>query len=221
MSEHTRSIMRLERKDKRIGRPFVTISYEVGAYGVSVVNALCEYLRKHDKRKEYVWKIIDKDLIKEVLEDHKLPKSVVPYISESTASEIEDFVESAIGLHPSRSALVYEMNQTILRLAKTGYVIIVGRGANIITAELSKGVHIRLIGSIENRVRYFKEYFKVGEKEAREFIVKENRRRSKYFKKYFDQNIDDSFLYDSIINTDRLSIQDIVREIGSLIIKRE
>lgn len=221
MSEHVRSIMRSQKKDKRIGKPFVTVSYEVGAYGLSVVGSLFEYLQKYEKRKEYTWKVFDKNLAKKVTEDHNLSSSVLPYFSESTVSEIEDGLEFLVGLHPTRLTLVYEMNKTILHLAESGYVIIVGRGSNIITGKLSKGVHVRLIGSFENRVQYLKQYLKIEEKEARRFIPQEDRRRANYFKKYFDRDINDSLLYDLIINTDRLSIQDIVKEIGSLVIKRE
>lgn len=221
MPEYIRPIMSSERKDKRIGKPFVTISYEVGAYGMSVVESLYKYLQIHESRKEVTWKVFDKNLAEKVVEDCNLKKSVLPYFSESTAPEIEDTIELMVGLHPGRSALVYKMNQTILHLAESGYVIIVGRGSNIITSKRPKGVHVRLVGSLDNRVQYFKEYFKIEEKEAKEFITKENRRRARYFRKYFDKNINDPLLYDSVINTDRLSIQDIVREIGAVVLKRE
>lgn len=213
--------MNFEKKDKHIEKPFVTISYEVGAYGISVVENLCQYLQKHDKGKENAWKVVDKDLAEKVVNDCELPESSLKYFSESTVSDVEDGFEYMVGLHPTRLTLVYSLNRIIFRLAQAGYVIIVGRGANIVTSKLSHGVHVRLIGSIENRVRYFKEYFKIGEKEAREFVIKENHRRAKYFRKYFDRNINDSLLYDSVINTDRLSVQDIVREIGALVFKHE
>lgn len=207
--------------EKRLGKPFVTISFEVGAYGASVIEGLCQYLRKYDRRKKNMWKVYDKDLAEKVVEVCELPRSVLPYFSESTASGVEDSLEFMVGLHPSRHTLVYNMNKTIFRLAESGYSIIVGRGSNIITTKLPKGIHVRLIGSLENRINYFKEYFKIEEKEAREFIAKENRRRSDYFKKYFERNINDSLLYDSVINTDRLTIQDIVRQVGVLVLKRE
>jgi len=148
-----------------------------------------------------------------------LPKSSLHYLSESTASEIEDSLEYLVGLHPSRFTLVYNMNRLILRLAETGYVIIVGRGANVISSKLTQGIHVRLTGSMDNRIRYIKEHFNVGDLEAKKFIIKENRRRTKYFRKYFDRNINDSALYSMVINTDMLSVEDIVRVIGTLVYK--
>ncbi len=206
-------------KEKRAGRPFVTISYEVGAYGMSVVDGLCKYLQECSSRTGPIWNVFDKNLAMEAMQDFNLPRSVLPYFSESTASEIEDFIESALSLHPAKSTLVYEINRTILRLAELGHVIIVGRGGNIVTAKLTGGVHVRLIGSFENRVRYFKEHFKTLEKEAKEFVAEESKRRGKYFKKYFGRDINDPLLYDLVFNTDRLSIKDIVEIIGYLTVK--
>jgi len=39
--------------DKRIGNPFVTISRQTGAYGISVAKELCEYLQKNERRAKY------------------------------------------------------------------------------------------------------------------------------------------------------------------------
>lgn len=218
MSKHL--FTRFEEGDNRVGNPFVTISYEVGACGISVVEYLCEYLRKNDCRKGNIWRVFDNGLIKKVIEDYNLPNSIVPYLSESTFSEFEDIVESVFGTYPSRYTLVYEMNQTILRVAQEGYVIIVGRGANMVSAKLSNGIHVRLIGSIESRIRYIEQHLNMPRKKAIAFMLKENEKRIKYFWKYFDKHINDPSLYDVVINTDRLSIQDIVSEIGNLVLKQ-
>lgn len=208
------------KKEKRISKPFITISYQVGAYGRSVVSGLSEYLQKNESRNKHTWNVFDHNLVKKTAEDYHLPDSVLPYFSESTASEIEDIIESTLGLHPTRFALIYEMNQTILRLAESGYVIIVGRGGNMITRKLSKGIHVRLIGSFENRVKYLMKQLNIKEDEARKFITEEDRRRGSYFKKYFEEDINDPSFYDLMVNVDRLSVEDIVRKIGNLVLKR-
>jgi len=219
LPQSTGIFSRSQFKDKRVGKPFVTISYQVGAYGVSVVENLYKYLQKYENRKRFTWKVFDKDLALKVMEDYKLSPNVLPYLSESTASEIEDIIEATLGVHPSRFTLIYEMNKTIVKLAKSGNAIIVGRGANMVTAKVAGGVHVRLIGSLEKRANFLKKYLKLEEKEARKFIPEEDRRRSKYFKKYFFGNIEDPSLYDLVINTDRIAMPDIVKTIGGLIIK--
>ena len=44
-------------------------------------------------------------------------------------------VDVLLGIHPSQWTLLRKMTESILQLARMGKVIIVGRGANIITAK--------------------------------------------------------------------------------------
>jgi cytidylate kinase len=212
--------MHSEENNKRIGNPFVTISYEVGAYGVSVIESLCQYLQENENRKGNIWKVFDRNKDGNMADDLNLPKTALSNFSDSTAPEIEGKIELMVDSNILPFTMIYKIKQKILSEAELGYVIIIGRGGNIITSQLSKGVHIRIIGSFENRVRNLMKSFEIEEKKAREFIIDENLRRVNYFHKYFNKNINESLLYDLVINTDRLSAQDIVKEIGNLVLKR-
>ena len=206
--------------DKRLANPFVTISRQTGAYGITISKDLCEYLQKNERRMDCVWTVFDKELLDKVVQEHDLPETVLPYLSEDTVSQIEDMIEETLGLHPSHDALVQKTNKTILHLAQLGYAIIVGRAANIITAKMPAGVNIRLIGPWEKRLEHVQEYYGMKEKEAREFILNEDNKRKKYVKKYFNKDIEDPLLFDMVINTGRLKPQEIIQIIGDFILKR-
>ena len=79
--------------DKRSGNPFVTISRQTGAYGLTVSRDLCEYLQKRERRTQCIWTVFDKELIAKVIQEHDLPETVLPYLSEETVSQIQDMVE--------------------------------------------------------------------------------------------------------------------------------
>ncbi len=207
-------------KNRRVSGPFVTISRETGAYGLTIAQTLCEYLQTHDRRQKCPWMVFDKELIKKVVAEDELPETVLPYLSESTISDIEDMMEEAVGLHPSRHFLVNETNRIILHLAQLGYAILVGRGAGIVTAKVPGGVHVRLISSLENRINHMKDYLKISKKEARDFVLKKDRNRSNYVKKYFGKDIDDPLLYDLVLNVDNLGYQEATRVIGNLVLKQ-
>ncbi len=206
-------------KEISIKRPFVTISRQAGAYGTTIAENLIEYLKNHDSQKDHPWTKFDKELIKKVMEDHDLPQTILSYFPESTVSEIKDILEELFNLHPSQYTLVHKTSESIIHLAQLGFVVLVGRGANIITAKLPYGVHVRLVGSFQNRVRHMTDYLKISDKEARIYVIKEEQDRRKYIQKYFEKDIDDPLLYDLIINTDTIEIQDAVRMIGDLILK--
>ena len=59
---------------QRESRPFVTISRESGAYGMTIAEMLAEYLRKRERRQDAPWTVFDKELIKKVIEEHEFPK---------------------------------------------------------------------------------------------------------------------------------------------------
>ncbi len=217
--KHLEESKRTERREK--SRPFVTISRESGAYGTTIADMLAEHLREHERRREAPWAVFDKELIQKVIEEHKFPVIFERYFVESSAPLIEDILAELFGLHPPQETLVRRMSETILQLTTLGYVILVGRGANIITRKLPSGVHVRLVGSLEKRVAHMKEYLNLPENQAREFVMKEDHDRQAYIKRYFQKDISDVSLYDLIINTDTVSLQDAAMIIGDMVLRTE
>ena len=116
--------------------------------------------------------------------------------------------------------MAQKTNKTILHLAQLGYVIIVGRASNIITARMPGGVNIRLICPLEKRIQHVQAYYGMNQKKAKEFILKEDRKRKNYVKKYFNKNIDDPLLYDMVINLDSVVRQEIIQVIGDFVLNR-
>ncbi len=208
-------------EERNAPRPFVTISREAGAYGTTVAEALGGYLKEHERRKTCDWMVFDKELLKKVTEEHQLPETILPYLSEETISDIQDIMEETCGLHLSRYLLVPKINRTILHLAELGSVIIVGRGANVITAKIPGGIHVRLIASFDKRVAHIQEIHKLSSKQAREQVRKEDRNRASYVKKYLEKDIHDPLLYDLIINMDTISPLEAARMIGDLVLNRQ
>lgn len=208
-----------ERREK--SRPFVTISRESGAYGTTIADMLCEYLRQHERQREALWAVIDKELIQKVIEGHKFPAIFQRYFVESRTPLIEDTLAELFGLHPPQETLVRSMSETTLHLATLGHVILVGRGANIITRRLPNGTHARLIGSFEKRAAHMKEYLNLPQEQAREYVMKEDHDRQAYIKRYFQKDISDVSLYDLVINTDTISLEDAVMIIGDMVLRTE
>jgi len=205
----------------RENKPFVTISRESGAYGTTIADMLVEHLKKRERRRNAVWAVFDKELISKVIDENKFPEQYNKYFSESSISTVQDIMGELLDVSPPRETLVRKMGETIFHLAQLGYVILVGRGSNIITRRLPKGVHVRLVGSFEKRVAHMQEYLEIGEKDARDYIIKEDLDRKEFIKQYFHKDINDASLYDIVINLDTVPIEDAVRIIGDLIFKNK
>ena len=202
--------------------PFVTISRQTGAGGITIGERLAQFLRQKDSNIKCAcpWSVFDKELVTEVLKKHHLPERIAPFLSEDKISEIEDIMDGLFGLHPAKWTLVHKTSQMLLNLAHMGYVILVGRGANVVTRKLPGGFHVRLVGSFKKRLEHVKEYYHLDAKNGKTFIQKEDIGRKNYLKKYFGKDINDPLLYDLVINTDTVSYSSAAEIIANAVLKR-
>jgi len=129
-------------------------------------------------------------------------------------------INELFGVHPPMWTVIQRMSSTILNIAQVGYVVIVGRGSNIITAKLKNSIHVRLVANLEDRIKHIQEHYSIGRKEAIEFIKKEDLSRKNYVLNNFKKQIDDPLLYHLIINTSLISYKDTAEIIGNYVIKR-
>jgi cytidylate kinase len=183
----------------------ITISREVGAGGRTIAELLGQRLTAAEKTPATSpWVVFDANLAKQVLEDHRLPPSLERFMAEDARLPVEAIVEEVLGLHPSGWTLVQHTTQTILRLAGLGHTILVGRGANIITARLPNVMHVRLVAPLASRIRHSAEYYHLSEAEAARFVREQDQARRRYVRRYFNAEIDDPTLYDVTLNTGRL-----------------
>lgn len=201
--------------------PAVTISRETGAGGLSVADRLGERLRGGQKAGECPWTVFHKNLVAKVLEDHQLPKRLAQFMPEDRVSYIADTLEELLGLHPSSWKLIHQTAETILHLAELGNVILVGRGANVITRELDHVFHVRLVGSLDRRCDRIETLHKITAEAACRFIAKEDAARRRYLREHFNRDIDDPLLYHLVINTDWIAVDDAADLIARLILSRD
>ena len=202
-------------------RRAVTISRQSGAGGHAVAARLAEYLQAKTTNRPCPWTVFDRNLVHRVLEDHHLPKRLAPFMPEDRISEMADTMDELFGLHPPSWTLVRNTAETILNLAELGNVILIGRGANVITRKLDYVFHVRLVGSIEARAAYIQQLEGLDAKQARDFVRREDRARRRYLKKYFHEDIDDPLLYHMVLNTDLIPDWEAALIIGEAVVRKE
>jgi cytidylate kinase len=127
------------------------------------------------------------------------------YLPEDRVSEVQDAMDEIFGVHPSTWTVVEQTAETILRLTHLGNVILVGRGANMITAKMPGVFHVRLVAPLADRIAHAHQYYNMTPSEAREFIEREDKGRARYLKKYFDADVENPLLYHLVINTSLVS----------------
>jgi cytidylate kinase len=96
----------------------------------------------------------------------------------------------------------------------------VGRGANVITADLPNTFHVRLVAPVENRVRRIQQYYNLDKKEAQEYVKKEDLSRHSFYLKNFHKNVDDPLLYHMTLNTGLLTYKETAEIIAGAVVNR-
>jgi cytidylate kinase len=200
-------------------KPVVTISRMTGSGGLSVASKLAEYLEAKAAG-HWPWTVFDRNLLQRVLEEHRLPSQLAEFMPEDHRSFLTDTVEELLGLHPSSWSLVQRITETMWNLARLGHVILVGRGANVITRKLPAAFHVRLVGSVDLRAQRLEQARHLSHGEALEFIRKEDLGRRRYLKEHFGEEIDDPLLYHMIINTDQVDCEEAAVLIGDGLLKQ-
>ena len=195
-------------------RRAITLSRQTGCGAFAVAEQLREQLQAHTPAGSPPWTVFDQNLIAQILADHHLPPRLAKFMPEDRVSWISDTMEELFGLHPAAEVLVRRTAATILHLAQLGNVILIGRGGNVITAGLPHVLHVRLIGSVERRVKRLCEEFKQTPASALAFLRKDDEARRRYVKTYYHVEIDDPLKYHLTVCTDSCTPAEVSRLIA-------
>ena len=198
-------------------RPAVTLSRQIGSGAMAIAGELAEFLQSRAPT-PCQWMVFDKNLAEKVLEEHQLPKEIARFMPEDRVSAIHDAVEEMLGLHPSSRTLLQQTTETILHLTELGHVILVGRAASVITRSMKNVFHVRLVAPLDQRVQQIMARNQLNEKAARELVQKQDLGRKRYLKNYFHADIDDTLLYDLVVNTARIPHREVAHIIGEAVL---
>jgi cytidylate kinase len=133
-----------------------------------------------------------------------LPVKLAQSMPEDRRTYIDDVMDDLFGLRPPSWVLVPQIVETTLHLADAGYVILIGRGAAVVTARSPNVFHVRLIASLDKRFERVRQQRGLTAEAAAAFVHKEDRGRERYVKANFQTRLDDDLLYHLVLNTDRI-----------------
>lgn len=200
-------------------RRAVTISRQAGCGGLIVAQKMAQYLQQHSPPGGPAWTVFDRDLMLQVLADHKLPMHLAKFLPEGRISVIEDTLADIFGVRPTVETLIQQTAETILKFAELGSVILVGRAGNIVTAKLPHVLHIRLVAPLEDRIERIARDDKKTMAEARKFCLEEEQNRARYVKTYYNADINDPMQYHMVINTSRVGYENAARLAGDAVLR--
>lgn len=192
----------------RAAGPAVTISHQTGAGAHAVAEQLAVLLQRTATDDPRRWTVLDRALVETALEEHHWPRQLAERMPEDKRSYVDDVLDDLFGLRPPSWVLVPQVAETILHLAETGHVVLIGRGATIVTARLPNVFHVRLVASLATRVKRTQGTHGLSPRQAARFVENEDRGRHRYVRANFHTRLEDELLYHLVVNTDRVPIDD-------------
>jgi cytidylate kinase len=167
----------------------ITISRQLGSGGCEVATAVAEQLG---------YRLVWRELINQAALRCGSPEAALAAIDELGLMEI-DLSPQAMNTYRQAVRAVME------ELAERGRVVIVGRAGQVILAHKPNLLHVRLIASSETRAARLAAKHSISLSGARAQIAASDAYRQKYLKRFYQVQWDNPYLYDLILNTDRLT----------------
>ena len=187
-------------------RPVITISRLPGSGAETLAKKLSEDLKLD---------LFDHEIVEEIARSAHMSKSVIESLDEQDRGALSDWIgilEKKIHLWPNE--YLSHLTSVVGAIGAHGHTIIVGRGAGFI---LPTDVCLRLllVAPKDVRISNMKEAYHLTSEEAEKRVMKTEKDRRAFIKKYFNADLADTTHYDLTINTAHFTVDvavDIIKE---------
>jgi len=201
---------KIKEPEKANQLPFVTISREYGCGGFKIASKLAEIFNKEFKP-DPEWAAYDKKILESLMADTGLSEHLVHTLTEKARGKMTNMIQTTFSSFPPQVAIHKKLTATITMLALHGNVVIVGRGSNMITKNISNGFHVRLVAPINCRAEKLSKEMSISKTEALKLIKEKTRQRDDYMKEFLKFDLTDPHNYSMTINDGEFSVEQAAR----------
>ena len=176
----------------------ITLSRQFGCEAYPLAESLAEALARHTGQ---AWTVFDKALIERVSQETRLSEHLLARLGDET--RVLDKLAGAIrGWHTHTDA--YEaLARHIVRIAREGNAIIVGRGGAIVAQDLPNCFHFRLEAPREHRIASIQQRLGVSLKQAEALVAEHQQRRERFLDEFLHCSIGETRWYHAVFNMSR------------------
>ena len=198
---------RLKLNPDQTGFPFVTISRESGAGGHALAREIIRQIERSTTEEwSHGWEVFDYRLCLLLAQDSELNTPLESLMREEYQSSLPQAVFDILTGQNEQHKVQKRIFEVIRILAMIGRVVIVGRAGNLVTRDLRKGVHFRLVAPPALRVKRMMDLMDADEASARSEMEKQDRERAQMVRDYFNRDITNPLDYDCTWNTDSVAL---------------
>jgi len=174
---------------------FITIANMVGSGGGEIGEQLAEKLG---------WPVYDRQILSAMAGNDEARTRLYETMDERAIGWFEETLLSFTQQAFHKNDYFNQLTDMLTLLARKGPAIFIGRAADLILPK-NKGLRVRLIASLEQRVRNFAMQKEITEAEAGKHLNRISKDRSNFIRQHFNIADDDPTRFDLVIHTERFS----------------
>jgi cytidylate kinase len=184
---------------------FITISRQYAAGGSEVARLVADAL---------AWTVVDDDFVERLSERSGLTPDDVAGLEERVPTFLERMAQSSALTFPEYMSTTPDMmeepgalklakisRQLVAELGRNDRMVFVGRASAAVLARVTDVLHVRLVASVDSRVRHAIDRLGVAESDARKVLDTTDRNRERYHRELYGRDWSDPVLYHVVLNT--------------------
>ena len=109
------------------------------------------------------------------------------------------------------------LHKIIPQIADKGNVIILGRGAQFILNDYQEAYHVLLVAEEKDRIKFIQDNYDLSYDQAREAVIKQEKRRLKLMKLFHHEDYDLPVHYDLVLNMSKMQMNRAVELVCALV----
>lgn len=218
----------------------ITISRQYGSDGDSIASRVCELLGYQAFNKNLIARaaqnagLFEKEIIDYSEEHHKIRGFLDRLFGRSQVIASRSYwKEDAAGPRIVEEYTLTEdtavalVEKAIRSAHKAGNLVIIGRGGQVILKDQPDVLHVRIIAPLEDRIQRVKQQMKPNmeeqygsiqlRREVQDLIVEKDAASQDYLQHYYHVDWSDPLLYDIVLNTGKVSINQAAEMIVQLV----
>lgn len=198
----------------------ITISRQFGAGGRTLGKMIAKQLN---------YEFLDDVIIQELAKRTKVTKESVLDMEKSAGSFFSKLIAGALSRsymerllgrdigYIDENIYVEKLKEVVQELAANDNLVLLGRGSQYILADRQNTFHILLIADKAERIAFMQKQYRFSDDRAYQAVLAGQKRRSNLYAKFGKTDYNAPELYDMVVNTGKLSLEQATALICTLV----